>query len=53
MEFLSHFCTFFNFNICYSMKEAKAVKKKMAFTNDIEEFNKKVDDWMRSFDDIK
>ena len=26
-EFFSHFCTFFNFNICYSNTEQKAMKK--------------------------
>lgn len=38
-EFLSHFCTFFNFNICYSNKEAKAMKKTFDMLSDHEQLN--------------
>lgn len=52
-EFLSHFCTLFNFNICYSEKENKAMKKTVDILNDNEAFNKSIDNWIRKFDDIK
>ena len=52
-EFFSHFCTFFNFNICYSNKENKAMKKTFDLLSDHDALNKKVDDFMKSFDDIK
>lgn len=52
-QFLSHFCTLFNFNICYANLESKAMKKTQDLFNDHEELNKKVDEWIRKFDEIK
>lgn len=52
-EFLSHFCTFFNFNICYSNKENKAMRKVKSVMDDNDTFNKKIDEFIRKFDDIK
>ena len=52
-EFLSHFCTFFNFNICYSAKENKAARRATSIANDPEELNKRVEDFVKKFDDIK
>lgn len=52
-EFLNHFCTLFNFNICYSEREAKALKQTYQMFNDNESFNKKVDEWVRKLDEIK
>ena len=51
-EFLSHFCTFFNFNICYSNKENKAMKKTYEMFSDNEQLNKRVDDFIKKFDEI-
>ena len=33
-QFFSHFCTFFSFNICYSNKENKAMKKTIDLFSD-------------------
>ena len=52
-EFLSHFCTFFNFNICYSMKENKAVRKVQNVMNDTDALNSKIEDFVRKFDEFK
>ncbi|CDW90073.1 UNKNOWN [Stylonychia lemnae] len=52
-QFLSHFCTLFNFNICYSALESKAIKKQADIFNDSEQLDKKIDDWFKKFDDIK
>jgi hypothetical protein len=38
-EFLSHFCTLFNFNICYSNLENKAMKKTYNMLSDDTQFN--------------
>ena len=50
---MNHFCTLFNLNICYSERETKALKKTFDMLNDNEAFNKRVDDWITKFDDIK
>ena len=52
-EFFSHFCTFFNFNICYSNKENKALKKTYDMLSDHEALNQKVDDFIKKFDDMQ
>ena len=52
-EFLSHFCTLFNFNICFSNKENKAMKKTYDMLSDHEAFNKKVDDFIKKFDEME
>ena len=52
-EFLSHFCTFFNFNICYSHKEGRAMKRTFEMLSDNDQINQKVDDFIKRFDDIK
>ena len=51
-EFLSHFCTFFNFNICFSNKENKAMKKTFEMLSDNDALNQKVDDFIKKFDDM-
>jgi hypothetical protein len=52
-EFLSHFCTLFNFNICYSNKENKALKKTYETMSDHEEFNKKIEEFIKKFDQME
>ena len=52
-EFLSHFCTLFNFNICYSNKENKAMKKTYDMLSDHEALNKKVDEFIKKFDEME
>ncbi len=48
-EFLSHFCTFFKFNICYSAAESKGVRsldKKLSSPD-------AMDAWLQKFDNIQ
>ena len=52
-EFLAHFCTFFNFNICFSAKEGKALKKTFESMSNVDSFDKKVDDFMKKFDEME
>lgn len=46
--FLSHFCTFFTFNICYAPGESKLIQRGIKRFNDAE----KLDDFLKSFDKI-
>ena len=52
-EFLSHFCTLFNFNICFSAKENKALKKTFETMSNHDTFDKKIDDFMKKFDEME
>jgi hypothetical protein len=52
-EFLSHFCTLFNFNICFSNKENKAMKKTFEMLSDNDQLNQRVDDFIKKFDNIE
>jgi len=52
-EFLNHFCAFFDFNICYSMRENKSLKRAHGVMNDPELLNKKIEDFVAAFDSIK
>ena len=52
-EFLSHFCTLFNFDICFSAKEMRAIKKTQEMMNDNNALNRKIEDFVKKFDDIK
>ena len=48
-EFLSHFCTFFKFTICYSAAESKGVRsldKKLSSPD-------AMDAWLQKFDNIQ
>ena len=47
--FLSHFCTFFNFNICFS-NEQKASKSLNKFFNDSDRINQSIDNFITSID---
>jgi len=51
-QFMSHFCTLFNFNICYANLELKALKTTNQVLSDDELLSKKLDAWIRTFDDI-
>ncbi len=52
-EFLSHFCTLFNFNICFSNKENKAMKKTFEMFSDNDQLNQRVDAFIKKFDNIE
>ena len=52
-EFLSHFCTLFNFIICFSNKENKAMKKTYDMLSDHEALNNKVEDFIKKFDSME
>lgn len=41
--FMSHFCTFYQFNVCYSAAESKGVRKIDNSLNDTEFVGKKID----------
>ena len=47
--FLSHFCTNFNFNICFS-GEKRASKKINRFLNDGDRVNKSIENFITSLD---
>ena len=47
--FLSHFCTYFNFNACYS-NEQKAAKQLNKYFNDSDKINKSIDKFITSMD---
>ena len=47
--FLSHFCSYFNFNICYS-SEQRAAKKLNKFFNDSDKINKSIDNFITGLD---
>ena len=48
--FLSHFCTFFNFNICFSHSEGKYVRKLDKKMSDEEFINKKIEGLIEKLD---
>ena len=48
--FLSHFCTFFNFNICYGPSESKFIKKGIKQFNNTERLDKDLESFIKSFD---
>ena len=48
--FLSHFCTFFNFNICYANQESASIQKGIRKFNNSEGLDKSLDSFMQSFD---
>ena len=47
--FLSHFCTFFNFNICFS-NEQKAAKSLNKFFNDSDRINRSIENFITTID---
>ena len=47
--FLSHFCTFFNFNICFS-NEQKAAKSINKFFNDSDRINRSIENFITTID---
>ena len=47
--FLSHFCSYFNFNICYS-NEQKAAKSLNSFLNDSDRLNKGIEGFITGMD---
>ena len=49
-EFMSHFCTFFNFSACLSGVEGKALKNTRNMFADHEQLDKKLEDFVNSFD---
>ena len=51
-EFLSHFCTFFNFNICYSAVEQSASKEINKLFNDGDRINDKIETFIKDLDDM-
>ena len=51
-QFMSHFCTLFNFNICYANMELKALRNTNRLLSDDELLTQKLDEWARKFDDI-
>ena len=48
--FLSHFCTFFNFNICYSHAESKGVRKLDKKISDEDFINRKIENMITNMD---
>lgn len=52
-NFLSHFCTFFNFNICYSAVEASASKEINRMMNDGDRINSQIDALVKSLDNLQ
>jgi hypothetical protein len=52
-EFMSHFCTLFNFNICFSNKENKAMKRTYDVLSDHDALNQKVDEFIKKFDEMQ
>ena len=48
--FLSHFCTFFNFNICYVASESKYIQKGIKQFNDAPKLDKDLENFLKSFD---
>ena len=48
--FLSHFCEFFEFNICYSARESKGVRKLDKSLSDPEFVGSKIDGWINNLD---
>ncbi len=48
--FLSHFCTFFNFNICFSHSESKSVRKLDKKSSDEDFISRKIDGWIDNLD---
>ena len=47
--FLNHFCSFFNFNICWS-NEQKAAKTLNKFLNDGDRVNRSIESFVASMD---
>ena len=52
-EFLNHFCTLFNFNVCHARYEDKSSKRMANRFNDPEELNSSIEDFMKRMDEIK
>ena len=50
--FLSHFCNFFNFNICYSAVEQSANKEIHKFFNDGDRVNSSIESFINDLDKI-
>ena len=48
--FLSHFCTFFNFGICYAAGESKMIQKNIKKFNDPQQLDKNLEGFLESFD---
>ena len=48
--FLSHFCTFFNFNICYAPGEQKMMQREMKRFNDTKKLDDNIEELIKSFD---
>jgi hypothetical protein len=51
--FLSHFCTFYHFNICHSANEAPAIKNLQKKLSDADRIDKGLDSFMERLDKIK
>ncbi len=51
--FLSHFCTFYNFNICYGHAEAKPIKKLQERFSDPDTVEKGIENWIAKIDQMQ
>jgi hypothetical protein len=49
-EFMSHFCTLFNFDACYAYKERKVGHSSYQLFSDPERLNDKIEDLISKFD---
>ena len=52
-EFLSHFCSFFNFNICYSAVEKAGSKEFNRIFNDSDRINENIEKFIKDLDKIE
>jgi hypothetical protein len=48
--FLSHFCTFFNFSICYAPSEMKMIQREIKRFSDGKKLDENLDDLLKNMD---